>query len=616
MPVKEEKMKRLSILLLAIIAIAGSQIPGVVETGRAGEQPQTYVPGELLVKYRDAGKSSVESLTNQLGGEIKTEFPSLRWQHVKLPDGLAVADAMSIYKQDPSVEVVQPNFIYRINVTPNDAQWSQLYGMMKINAPQAWETTTGDPNIVVAVIDTGIDRDHPDLAANVWQNPGEVAANGVDDDMNGFIDDTYGWDFLNGDNDPVDGHDHGTHCSGTIGGVGNNGVGVAGVNWNVKIMALKTHDDVVGGSTSVTVIGTFQYVTMMKNRGINIRATSNSYGGPPEAGTYDQAMKDAIDATGRAGVLNVFAAGNQLTVSQERNNDILPTYPGSYNSPSILAVAASDQNDNMASFSHYGATTVDVAAPGVSVLSTVAGGGYARFSGTSMSTPHTAGAAALLAAAHPSLSAASLKATLMNSVDVLPQWSGFTITGGRINIANAIANPTTCSFTLSSNLATFQIQGGSGSFNVSSATNCGFDAYSDQPWVVVTSDPGSGNGSVSYDVLPNYSVQPRFAALVVAGRLFSITQYGTGPVLPTAGVSGRVMTPDGKGINKALVTITDGLGTSRQVYTDSAGRYGFDNLPTGRNYTLTASHKRFEFEQRTVFVIGSTNNVDFYGQGR
>ncbi|MFN6963116.1 MAG: S8 family serine peptidase [Pyrinomonadaceae bacterium] len=607
-------MKRSWILIAAVALMAIVHFAdfgaGSPTRGEAAKQPR-HVPGELLVRYKD--ENSVRSLNDRLGARVETDFPELRWQHVKLPDNIAMDDAIALYRADPNVENVQPNFIYYLAATPNDEQFGQLYGMLKIAAPQAWDVTTGDPNVVVAVIDTGIDRTHPDLAANVWQNPAEIPSNGVDDDQNGFVDDVSGWDFLNMDNDPADGHDHGTHCSGTIGGVGNNGIGVAGVNWNVKIMPLKTHDDTVGGSTSVSLINTFGYVTMMRNRGVNIRATSNSYGGPPEAGTYDQALKDAIDAAGRAGVLNVFAAGNQLTVNEEEDNDRLPTYPGSYNSPSILTVAASDQNDNRASFSHYGATTVDVAAPGVGILSTVVGGGYARFSGTSMSTPHTAGAAALLAAAHPGLSAASIKATLMNTVDVLPQWLGLTVTGGRINVARAIASPTVCTFNLSSQSASFQVSGGSGSINVSSATNCGFAGYSNQPWVVVTSDPGAGAGSVSYTVLPNFDLAPRTATLNIAGRLFTVTQYGTGPVLPTAAVSGRVLTPDGKGINKAVVTIVDQLGTRRQTTTDAAGNYRFDNLATGRGYTLTAEHKKYDFEQRSVFVIGNAENVDFYG---
>jgi subtilisin family serine protease len=610
-------MKKLLLVVVALLVAALCLHQNAVNVPSNAQEKfttESYVPGELLLKLKDGSAGQpVASLHESLGASVENEFPEIGWQHIKLPDGMAVADAIQIYRSAPTVEIVQPNYIYTLYATPNDPLLGSLYGLTRISAPQAWDTTTGDPSVVVAVIDTGIDKNHQDLAPNVWQNPGEIAANAVDDDMNGFVDDTYGWDFLNGDNDPVDGHSHGTHCSGTIGGVGNNGIGVAGVNWNVRIMALKTHDDTVGGSTSVTLIQTFGYVTMMKNRGINIRATSNSYGGPPEAGTYDQAVKDAIDASGRAGVLNVFAAGNQLAVSQERDNDILPTYPGSYNSPSILAVAASNQTDNMASFSHYGATTVDVAAPGVSILSTVPNNGYASFSGTSMSTPHTAGAAALLAAAHPGLSSASIKATLMNTVDVLPQWSGLILTGGRINVARAIAQPTVCSFTLSSYANSFPMTGGNGTFGVSSATNCGFAAFSSEPWVIVTSDPGSGNGSADFTVAPNVGSEPRTATLFVSGRIFTITQAGTGPVLPFVRVSGRVMTPDGKGLNKASVSITDSLGNTRQTLTDPSGFYRFDQVASGQRYTLVVTQKRFNFESRQVIVIGNTDNIDFVG---
>lgn len=522
-------MKNLIISLAAVAAVLCIQAPDVIEKVRAqgATLKGSYVEGELLVKFKDeTARQRLTSVHERLGSRLRNEFTELGWQHIKLAEGLDVKDAERVYKSDASVELAQPNFIYHLGTTPNDPEFGSLYGMQRISAPAAWETTTGDPNVVVAVIDTGIDKNHPDLAANVWQNPREVAGNGIDDDLNGFVDDTYGWDFLNQDNDPADGHDHGTHVSGTIGGVGNNGIGVAGVNWNVKIMAMKTHDDVVGGSTSVSLIKTFQYVAQMKDRGVNIRATSNSYGGPPEAGTYDQALKDAIDAAGRNEILNVFAAGNQLTVNEEENNDVLPLYPSSYNSPSILAVAASDQNDNRATFSHYGLTTVDVAAPGVAIRSTVAGGGYANFSGTSMATPHTAGAVALVAAAHPNLSAASIKATLMNTVDALPQWSGLILTGGRINVARAIAQPTVCKFRLSTTATSWPYGGGSGTVGVTSATNCGFAGWSDQPWVVVTSDPGSGNGSTTFTVLPNPSLTARTANLYIGGRVHMITQGG------------------------------------------------------------------------------------------
>ena len=412
------KMKLVGLLFsLALIVglIAAANFTPV--SSAQSRSAAVWSDGELLIKFKnESARSELAAMHRRFGASVKAEFPAIRWQHVELPPGLTVGEAIEIYRQNPNVESVQPNFIYRLSTTPDDPRFGELYGMQRIGAPAAWTTTTGSDSVVVAIIDTGINYNHEDLAANVWVNPGETPGNGVDDDANGYVDDLHGIDTVFLDSDPADDHSHGSHCAGTIGGVGNNGKGVAGVNWNVRLMAVKTHDGVAGASTSVRVITAYQYVTMMKNRGVNIRATSNSYGGAPEAAGYDQALKDAIDAAGRADILNVFAAGND-----DFNNDLTPTYPGSYNSPSILAVAASDQTDAKASFSSYGATTVDVAAPGVGILSTVLGQGYGAKSGTSMATPHSAGAAALLSAAHPGLSAASLKATLMNTVDVLPQ---------------------------------------------------------------------------------------------------------------------------------------------------------------------------------------------------
>jgi hypothetical protein len=603
-------MKYVGLLLTIVFIVVLIHTPNITRYSSARVNlTENFTEGELLIKFKnETARKELDAVHKQLGVSVKKEFSEIRWQHVELPQGLSVAGAVEVYRHNPNVELVQPNFIYRLSQTPNDPRFGELYGMQKISAPAAWNTTTGSDSVVVAIIDTGINYNHEDLSANVWSNPGEIAANGIDDDQNGYVDDIHGIDTVFLDSDPADDHSHGSHCAGTIGGVGNNGKGVAGVNWNVRLMSVKTHDGVAGASTSVRVITAFQYVTMMKNRGVNIRATSNSYGGAPEAASFDPALKDAIDAAGRADILNMFAAGND-----DLDNDLTPTYPGSYNSPSILAVAASDKNDAKASFSSYGATTVDVAAPGVSILSTVLGQGYGTLSGTSMATPHTAGAAALLAAAHPKLSAASIKATLMNTVDILPQWTGTVLSGGRINVANAIANPTVCSFALSSFASSYPLQGGSGAFEVNSGNNCGFAAFSDQPWVIVTSNPGSGNGSVQYTIAPNYSFEPRTATLLVAGRLHTITQYGTGPIAPTAAISGRVLTPDGKGINKAVVTVTDGTGLTRQLQTSTTGFYRFENVAVGRSYTVTASHRRFDFEQRNVILIGNAENVDFVG---
>ena len=401
-----------------------------------------YSAGELLVKFNADNSNPREKLA-RVGLETIGSFSALGWQHVRLPPGMTVEEGIARYRNLSGVESVQPNFIYRAQATANDPRFNELYGLNKIQAPLAWDTATGSPSVVVAVIDLGVDYNHEDLSANMWRNPGETgldsggqdkATNVVDDDGNGYVDDVFGVDTINHDSNPMDDGGHGTHVSGTIGGVGNNSTGVVGVNWNVRIMAIKSHG-ADGNGTSASVVEAFQYVAMMRRRGVNVRVTNNSWGGAPEAADYDQALKDAIDAAGNTGILNICAAGNS-----GRDNDADPFYPASYDSPSIMSVAASDQNDNRAGFSSRGATSVDLAAPGVLILSTLRVSTYGFLSGTSMATPHVSGAAALLWAHAPHLTVAQVKATLMNNVDVLPQWAGLTVTGGRLNLARAVQN--------------------------------------------------------------------------------------------------------------------------------------------------------------------------------
>jgi subtilisin family serine protease len=409
-----------------------------------------YVEGELLIKYRGDSSAARASL-QRAGGEMIRNLTATGWQQIRLPSGTSVADGLDRYGSLPGIESAQPNFIYHTLATTDDPRLTELYGLNKIQAPAAWDTTTGSPNVVVADIDLGVDYNHEDLNANMWRNPGETgpdaqghdkATNVVDDDGDGYVDDVYGIDTINHDSDPMDdsSFSHGTHTSGTIGAVGNNGKGVVGVNWAVRIMAIKSHD-AAGNGSSASVVEAFHFVAMMRRRGINIRVTNSSWGGAPEAPAYDQALKDAIDDAGNAGIVNVCAAGNSNS-----NNDATPFYPASYDSPSIISVAASDQGDNRAGFSSYGATSVDLAAPGVSILSTTrtAAGSYGSLSGTSMATPHVAGAVALLCAYNQYLTVPQIKSLLLGSVDVLPQWSGLTASGGRLNVARALANiPTT-----------------------------------------------------------------------------------------------------------------------------------------------------------------------------
>ena len=343
---------------------------------------------------------------------------------------------------------LQPNFVYTVDAVPNDPRFGELYGLNNtgqsagtvdadIDAPEAWNVSTGSSSIIVGIIDTGIAYDHPDLAANMWTNPGEVPGDNIDNDANGYIDDVHGYDFVGAnDSNPYDDHGHGTHVAGTVSAVGNNGIGVAGVNWNAKVMALKFLDTSGGGSTA-DAVEAVNYATMMKNRGFNIPLTSNSWGG----GGFDAALQNAIAAAGTAGMLFVAAAGNS-----GQNTDGVANYPSGYNLDNIIAVAATDRNDQRAGFSNYGATSVDIGAPGVDTLSTALWttndiwdpSGYVAISGTSMATPHVAGAAALAKSVVPAATYQQIRDAIYAGGDSIASMAGITTTGKRLNVNRAL----------------------------------------------------------------------------------------------------------------------------------------------------------------------------------
>lgn len=461
---------------------------------------EPYVKNELLVKFREGvTKQKIAGVNSRFGHQILERLGDSGWQRVRIGKGSDPKKAAASLQLEPEVEFAQPNFYYRLAATPNDPNWGNagLYGLPMISAPAAWDLSTGSSTVVVANIDTGMRYTHEDLAANMWTNPGEIQGNGIDDDNNGFADDYFGYDFFFNDPDPLDENGHGTHVGGTIGAVGNNALGVVGVNWNVKIMAIKIFDNTGFGTTSAMLVNAYNYIRMMKNRGINIRVTNNSYAGCDEACGYDQATKDALDALGDAGVLNVFAAGNNGW-----NNDtaVAPAYPAAYTSPSILTVASSTSTDTRSGFSNWGPVTTDLAAPGSSILSTgnSTDSHYRTLSGTSMAAPHVTGAAALLAAFNPGLSAESLKATLMNTGDLLTGWDSTPIrTNRRLNVFNALQNPTTCSLDLSADVARVSRKGGYIEIGVTSGPNCDFRVRSDRRWIrPPAGGVSSGNGTV------------------------------------------------------------------------------------------------------------------------
>ncbi|MEO7192521.1 MAG: S8 family serine peptidase [Vicinamibacterales bacterium] len=419
-------------LLLALAVVRGQQPVG--ETADA-------IPGEVLVKYRAGVSVSRRNdiLTGRASAAIG-RFLDLDIDHVRLPRAANLQAMLAAFRAMPEVESAQPNYRRQVVQAPNDPYWlnGSMWGLERIQAQDAWASYgTGSPTIVVADLDTGVNYNHPDLAANLWRNPGEVPGNGVDDDHNGYVDDVYGIDVANRDGDPMDDHGHGTHTFGTIAAVGNNGEGVVGVSWNTKVLSCK-FIDASGNGYDSGIVECFNYLVALKNRGVDIRASSNSYGGP-RSGGVPTVLQSAIDRAGNAGILNVFAAGNSGV-----NIDSAPFDPASLTSASIVSVAASDTSDSRASFSNFGFTSVDLGAPGVSIVSTY-GSGYASSAGTSMATPLVAGAAALLTSYNKGLTVAALKAALLSSVDVLPQWSGLVASGGRLNVfraAASIAGPT------------------------------------------------------------------------------------------------------------------------------------------------------------------------------
>ena len=338
--------------------------------------------------------------------------------------------------------LIEPDLPIQVQKTPNDPSLWRLYGLNNygqsggttdadLDAPEAWEITTGSRDVVIGVIDSGVDINHPDLAENIWVNPGETPNNGIDDDGNGFIDDVNGWDFYDNDNTPHDGNGHGTHVAGTIGAVGNNNAGITGVNWEVSLLPLRFLGDDGSGWTS-DAVAAVNYATMLKRDfGINVVATNNSWGG----GGYSQTLDRAIESANNEGIMFVAAAGNQGS-----NNDTNPSYPTNYGSPNVISVAALNRNDNLANFSNYGEATVDVGAPGVSIYSTLPGNSYGSFSGTSMAAPHVAGVVGLLNAAKPGISVTEVTNAIIGTVDAIQSLIGKTVSGGRVNAATALTS--------------------------------------------------------------------------------------------------------------------------------------------------------------------------------
>jgi subtilisin family serine protease len=461
-----------------------------------------FVPGEALVRFKQnrafegarelavPGNDAMVRANPRSGGVASATEEVLvqveRFEGSDLVEGLRIArmapddtlKAVAALSARDDVLYAEPNYILHTDVTPNDPQFGQLYGMTKIGMPQAWDTTKGDRNIVVGVVDEGVDLKHPDLQANIWTNPspgslpgfspkvqlssasynvgegGGAATVTVTRDPG----DLHGFDFIRTTGD-IPAELHGTHVAGTIGAVGNNGVGVAGVNWQVGIMSLRFIDQATNNGSEADAIKAYNYARQMRAlwlssggaQGANVRVLNNSYGGS----SFSQASLDAISALNTANILFVAAAGNTST-----NNDVAPHFPSSYDLPNVISVAATDNsapNEQLAGFSNFGARSVLLGAPGVGIISTTPNNTYSGLSGTSMATPHVSGAAALLLAQNPNLTVAQLRALLEFNGDVAPALQGKSVSGRRLNVANSLQAMLSNDVTPPGTVTSFQI---------------------------------------------------------------------------------------------------------------------------------------------------------------
>jgi thermitase len=391
------------------------------------------IPGNrFIIKYKErAGIQSVGSRlarTQRIGARLSkgTKISELdsNLAVMLMPQEISVNDLAAKLPAE-EIEYVEPDFKVHGSFISDDPKISNQWAHAVVNSAAAWDVSRGSSSVIVAILDSGIDYNHEDLAANTWSNPGEIPGDGIDNDGNGFVDDIHGWNFVDNNNTPIadDSAFHGTHVAGTVGAVGNNGIGISGHAQNVRLMALKFLGSDGSGYTSDAVKG-IKYAIARGAKIIN-----NSWGGGSKSATLSAAIDDAR----AAGILFVVAAGNEGV-----NNDKVASYPTNYPQDNIVRVAASDSSDKLASWSNYGPTKVDLAAPGVSIYSTKNGNAYQYLSGTSMATPLVSGVLATMIAARPDLTYLQIKGALLETVDVIASLKGRVAWNGRINAGKAL----------------------------------------------------------------------------------------------------------------------------------------------------------------------------------
>ena len=403
---------------------------------------------ELLVKFKSGvSAAAIDNIMEQFHDRVEDRIesdPGL--EAIDDLDDADVSETVARYSTLPEVEYAEPNYDIELDaidappftpVLPHDPRFGDQWALANsgqrggkegadISATRAWVTTTGSDKVVVAVLDSGVDYTHEDLAPNMWTRPANLAP--YHDNELGVIDDTNGFNAVDSSSDPMDENGHGTHCAGIIGAEGSNDIGISGVNWKVQIMPLKFMN--AGGfGTTKDAIEAINYVIDRKKAGVNVRIISASWGSTQKSRALEEVIRKAYESD----ILFVAASGNAST-----NNDRNPHFPSSYNVPNVISVAALDRSDQLAKFSNYGLKSVAIAAPGVDILSTWLGNEYEEKSGTSMATPVVAGVAALIVSEHPRISVDDLKKKVLASVDPLPQLKDKVTTGGRVNAAKAV----------------------------------------------------------------------------------------------------------------------------------------------------------------------------------
>jgi subtilisin family serine protease/PKD repeat protein len=590
----KSKLTALTLAILPALAIASTEITTVAQA--------SYKNDSIIVVFKEGTSALERRATRDLvlakisdlnDDEIDDAYRNLiqgRMANFQLGQITSKA-ALEKLKNHPAVAYAEPNYLVNAEVTPNDSRFDELWALNNtgqtggltdadIDASEAWDISTGSSDVVVGVIDTGVDYNHPDLAANAWVNPGEIADDGIDNDNNGYIDDVHGINAITNSGDPMDDAGHGSHVSGTIGATGNNNEGVVGVNHHVAIAGCKFLD-AAGSGTTADALKCMDYMVALKNNGINVRVLNNSWGG----GGSSQAMIDAINASQTADILFVAAAGNSAV-----DNDSNPHYPSSYNHDSVLSIASTTDSDDMSGFSQWGLTSVDLGAPGSAILSTIPGGGYDSFSGTSMATPHVAGVAALVLSVNADLTFLELKNVLMNSGDYNSALSGKTVSGKRLNAHTALldADPTP-GFSMSVSPSRVTLVAGdiaSYSFDVSSIADWSGDIE-----LTVT------------DVLGSASLS---ATTVTPGQSFTLsvptsinTEWGS--------YEFKVTATSGELIKEKIVTLSvKPQGLNNFTYDNSSPADIPDNDPTGITSVINIGDDLTVFDSSILLDISHT----------